>query len=170
MVFDRVKTTMQRKYKITDGVMEKESVGYLGGTAEVIVINLFDRLKVNEPFQLGLVLVWAERKEKRNILRYITLCLALMQDLCQPWQETVQSSGRRGETFDVCFRSKNNRQCVLFKQMCLIFLGPWLTPVEKYSRWTCGPITFKIFYSGIGANKESWEMSEQDAHFCLEIN
>lgn len=50
---------MQKKLKkkITDEVMEKESMGYLGGTAEVIVINLFNRLKVNEPFQLGLVLV-----------------------------------------------------------------------------------------------------------------
>lgn len=103
--------------------MEKESVGYLGGTAEVIVINLFDRLKVNEPFQLGLVLVWAERKEKRNILRYITLCLALMQDLCQPWQETVQSSGRRGGTFDVCFRSNNNSVFSL-NRCFLLFLDP----------------------------------------------
>lgn len=37
-------------------------VGALGGTAQVIVINLFNRLKVNEPFQLGLMLVHVIRE------------------------------------------------------------------------------------------------------------
>lgn len=47
-------------------VSDKKRSVYLGGTAQMIIINLFNRLKVNEPFQLGLMLVW-EEKQKKNI-------------------------------------------------------------------------------------------------------
>lgn len=48
---------MPKYHKKTNETTEKKSVGYLGGTAQVIVINLFNSLEVNEPFQLGLMLV-----------------------------------------------------------------------------------------------------------------
>lgn len=37
--------------------VKKSGTVYLGGAAQVIVVNLLNRLKVNEPFQFGLVLV-----------------------------------------------------------------------------------------------------------------
>lgn len=47
-----------------------KSIDYLGGAAQVIVINLFNRLKVNEPFQLGLMLVWEEKNNNNKKKTY----------------------------------------------------------------------------------------------------
>lgn len=47
-------------------IVMKNSLSYLCGAAQVIVINLLNCLKVNEPFQLGLMLVYEEKKKKKG--------------------------------------------------------------------------------------------------------
>lgn len=51
---------MQRK-------TNNQSERYLGGAAEVIVIDLFYRLEVDHTLQLGLVFVCGEAGERENI-------------------------------------------------------------------------------------------------------
>lgn len=96
------KNALQQKFWISSA---KSCTVYLGGAAQVIVVNLLNGLKVNEPFQFGLVLVWREGKreggvkKKKSKLSHITWRRAVMQDLCQPEQPAPQSASDESKRF-----------------------------------------------------------------------